>query len=136
MAAQIQMTAALGAVVGAVALLAAAPVNAQQTLRIDCQGYFQGSPASIRGQRHFVATSAMGDGHVRFQGEIVAAGMRGEIAYEGFTATAPFDGYVSGPPGILRIGVLDNTAGRMVIYGGSASLGAPAVLGEFACTWQ
>ena len=120
----------------AVSLLAAAPSHAQQTSRLACQGHFQGAPATIVGLRQFVPTSAMGDGHVRFQGEIVAAGMTGRIAYEGYTATAPFAGYVSGPPGTIRIGVLDNMAGRMIIYGGAASLGPPAILGEFLCRWQ
>ncbi|HJQ59476.1 MAG TPA: hypothetical protein VJ890_21390 [Vineibacter sp.] len=130
------MTALNRIMLGLTGLLAALPAQAQQTHRLTCQGMFQGAPATIVGQRQFVPTSAMGDGQVRFQGEIATAGMRGQIAYEGFTATAPFAGYVSGPPGTLRIGVLDNTAGRMVIYGGAASLGPPTVLGEFVCRWQ
>ena len=121
---------------GAIGLLAAIPAHAQQTNRLTCQGHFQGAQATIVGLRQFAPTSAMGDGYVRFQGEIAAGGMTGRIAYEGYTATGAFSGYVSGPPGTIRIGVLDNTGGRMIIYGGTASLGPPTTLGEFRCHWQ
>lgn len=130
------MTAPLRVIVGLAGLLAAVPAHAQQTHRLTCQGYFQGAEATIAGLRQFVPTSAMGDGQVRFQGEIAAAGMRGQIAYEGYTATAPFAGVINGPLGVIRIGVLDNTGGRFVIYGGAASLGPPTQLGEFICDWQ
>ncbi len=130
------MTVAKLVVVAAIGLLVATPSHAQQTNRLACQGHFQGAQAMIVGLRQFAPTSAMGDGYVRFQGEIAAGGMTGRIIYEGYTATGSFDGYVSGPPGTIRIGVLDNTGGRMIIYGGTASLGPPTTLGEFRCQWQ
>ena len=117
-------------------LLVAGPAYAQQVNRLTCQGHFQGAQAMIVGLRQFTQTSAVGDGYVRFQGEIAAGGMTGRIAYEGYTATGAFEGFVSGPPGTIRIGVLDNTGGRMIIYGGTASLGPPTTLGEFGCHWQ
>jgi hypothetical protein len=62
--------------------------------------------------------------------------MQGSIAYEGYTATAPFSGVISGPLGTAWIGVLDNTGGRMMIYDGKPLLGAPQIFGEFVCSWR
>ena len=119
-------------------LLAAAPLpaQAQQVHRLTCQGHFQGAQAMIIGMRQFTPTSAMGDGYVRFQGEIGVGNIRGGMAYEGYTATGSFAGQITAPQGTIRIGVLDNTGGRMIIYGGAASLGPPTTLGEFGCHWQ
>jgi len=117
-------------------LLAAAPAFAQQVSRLDCQGDFSGAASMISGYRQFTQTSAVGDGYVRFQGNIAAGGVQGTIAYEGYTATAPFSGVIESPLGEMSIGVLDNTGGRMIIYDGRASLGPPTELGEFACNWQ
>jgi hypothetical protein len=116
--------------------LAAAGAAAQQASRLACEGHFQGLPAMLGGLRQFVPATAAGDGHVRFHGQIAAAGVTGEIAWQGDTATAPFAGYVSGPQGTIAIGVLDNSGGRMIIYGGAASLGPPPILGAFACDWR
>ena len=58
------------------------------------------------------------------------------FAYEGYTHTA-FSGFVRGPLGVIAVGVLDNTDGRMIIYeGGAPSMWAPKTLGEFVCSWQ
>jgi len=109
---------------------------AQEVNRLDCQGSLSGAPATISGDREFTPTSALGDGYVRFQGSVAAAGMQGSIVYEGYTATAPFSGTIEGPPGRIAIGVLDNTGGKMIIYAGAPSLGPPNELGEFVCNWQ
>jgi hypothetical protein len=122
----------------AAGLLAAAPLpaRAQQTHRLTCQGHFQGAQAMIAGLRQFTPTSAMGDGYVRFQGEIAVGNIQGRMAYEGYTATGSFAGQITAPQGSIRIGVLDNTGGRMIIYGDQASLGPPTTLGEFYCQWR
>jgi hypothetical protein len=112
------------------------PAVAQQISRLDCQGAFYGTPAVISGDRQFTPTSAVGEGYVRFQGSIAAGGMEGRITYEGYTATAPFSGVISGPRGTIAVGVLDNTDGRMAIYSGTPSLGPPDELGEFVCNWR
>jgi hypothetical protein len=109
---------------------------AQQANRLDCQGSLSGSPATISGDRQFTPTSELGDGYVRFQGSIAAAGMQGTLSYEGYTATAPFSGTIDGPLGRIAVGVLDNTGGRMIIYSGTPSLGPPNELGELVCSWQ
>jgi hypothetical protein len=126
------------AIMVAAGLLAVAPLpaQAQKVNRLTCQGHFQGAQAMIIGMRHFTPTSAMGDGYVRFQGEIGVGNIRGGMAYEGYTATGAFTGQINAPQGSIRIGVLDNTGGRMIIYGGQASLGPPTTLGEFRCQWQ
>jgi hypothetical protein len=38
-------------------------------------------------------------------------------------ATAPVRGVMSGPLGAMKIGVLDNTGGRMIIYSGRVRMG-------------
>src|SRR5262245_40206918 len=69
------------------------------------------------------------------RGEIRAAQLVGQIAYEGSTSGA-FPGYVSGPLGVVQVAVLDNTGGRMIVYEGTPSLGAPRELGVFVCAWH
>ncbi len=120
----------------AVVICVAAPAAAQQVNQLHCSGVFAGAPAEIVGIRKFAPYNALGDGQVQFRGTIAAAGMQGSIGYEGYTRTAPFTGIVEGPLGTKTIGVLDNTGGRMLIYDGTASLGPPRTLGEFACAWR
>ncbi len=107
-----------------------------QVSLLNCQGHFMGAQATLSGTRQFKTISAMGDGHVRFQGRIGAGGMVGEIAYEGYTHTS-LPGFIRGPLGEIAVGVLDNTDGRMIIYeGGAPSMWAPKTLGEFICDWR
>lgn len=121
---------------GFIATSLCANAFAQQANRLDCQGQFMQAQATVSGTRLFQATSAMGDGFVRFQGSISAGGVVGEINYQGYTNTS-FPGIVRGPLGELAIGVLDNTDGRMIIYqGGAPSIWAPQAIGEFICNWQ
>jgi hypothetical protein len=61
--------------------------------------------------------------------------LTGEMHYAGYPATAPFAGVMSGPLGAMKIGVLDNTGGRMIIYNGRATLGPPATIGQFVSVW-
>ena len=42
---------------------------------------------------------------------------------------------MSGPLGAMEIGVLDNTARRMIIYNSRATLGPPDTIGQFVCAW-
>ena len=109
---------------------------AQQMNRLDCQGELFGAPAAISGNRQFTPTSALGDGYVQFQGGVAAGGMQGSLLYEGYTANGAFAGTMEGPLGRMAVSVLDNTGGRMIIYDGAPSLGAPNQLGTFACNWQ
>lgn len=92
--------------------------------------------AVLAGVRVYSPYNALGDGYVKFVGQVSAGGIQGRIAYEGYTATAPFTGVITSPQGVLRIGVLDNTGGEMIIYEGTPRLGAPQTLGRFVCRWQ
>ena len=123
-------------ILGLIASALASALAAQQASQLDCNGVFAGAQATVAGVRQFAPTSALGDGYVRFEGTIAAAGMQGRIAYEGYTRTTPFTGIVQGPLGEASIGVLDNTGGSMIIYSGAASLGPPTILGQFTCAWR
>ncbi len=119
------------------AVQAAAPAMAQQVNQLDCQGQSQSGPAIVSGMRQFTASNALGDGYVRFQGQYQAGALAGQMVYEGYTQTAPFEGYVTTQDGaVSAIAVLDNTGGRMVVYSGTPSLGAPDILAELVCNWR
>ena len=51
----------------------------------------------------------------------------------GYTRTVPFQGVMSGPPGSMQIGVLDNTGGQILIYDRRPTLGASE---SFSCAWD
>ena len=106
---------------------------AQQTNRLDCEGFFGGYPAAIGGTRYSQRTATLNE-YVRFQGQIAVAGQQGTIVWEG--PYPPYQGIVQIPTYSGIIGVLDNTGGRLVIYGGQASLGPPPELGQFGCQWR
>ena len=93
-------------------------------------------PAVLSGVRQYAPYNAVGDGYVKFIGRVSAGGVSGRITYEGYTRTAPFQGVVVTPQGSFTIGVLDNTGGQMIIYGGRPSLGPPEILGRFVCDWR
>lgn len=123
------------------ALCAAAPAHAQQVSQLSCRGVIANLPATLVGTRHYVPHNAVGDGYVRFAGGIRARGndgrpIDGRITYEGYTRTAPFPGVIESPLGVYRVGVLDNTAGRMIIYDGRPNLGPPNIFGQFVCDWR
>ncbi len=111
------------------------PAHSQRVAHLRCQGLLFGAPAVIDGIREYAPFNALGDGPVRFAGTVATAGLIGEMHCAGYTATAPFEGVMSGPLGAMRIGVLDNTAGRMIIYNGRAALGPPDTIGQFTCAW-
>ncbi len=117
-------------------LLHAVPAIAQQQLnQLDCRGQIYGLQAIISGQRLYSPYNALGDGEVAFSGQIQAGNITGTIQYGGYT-TGAFDGFIQSTAGSVRISVLDNTGGRMIIYEGGASLGAPTEIGVFVCDWQ
>jgi hypothetical protein len=132
-----QRLGASGAFACVLALTAVAwgPAHAQSVSRLQCEGSLFGAPAVIDGTRRYAAYNALGDGQVAFNGTVAAQGMTGTIVYGGYTATGAFEGIMSGPLGSMRIGVLDNTGGRMLIYNGGPSLGAPETIGQFICSW-
>ena len=109
--------------------------HAQQMAHLRCEGVLFGAQAVIDGMREYAPYNALGDGQVRFAGTVAAAGLTGEMHYAGYPATAPFAGLMSGPLGAMKIGVLDNTGGRMIIYNGRATLGPPATIGQFVSVW-
>ena len=111
----------------------AAPAQSASHLR--CNGILFGAPALIDGTRLYAPYNELGDGQVQFEGTVAAQGLTGQMQYAGYTRTAPFPGVMSGPLGSMQISVLDNTGGRMLIYNGRASLGAPETIGEFVCAW-
>jgi hypothetical protein len=119
---------------GLTALLAT-PALAQQLNQLSCQGQIYGIQAVILGQRLFQPHNALGDGEVAFNGQIQAGNIAGTIEYGGYTSGA-FDGFIQSSAGSVSIAVLDNTGGRMIIYEGGASLGAPTEIGVFVCDWQ
>jgi hypothetical protein len=92
--------------------------------------------ATLRGVRQYAPYNALGDGHVKFAGNVSAGGITGQILYGGYTRTAPFDGVILTPEGSISIGVLDNTGGQMIIYSGTPTLGPPQTIGRFVCQWQ
>jgi hypothetical protein len=110
--------------------------DAQQQLnQLSCQGQIYGLQAMIVGQRLYSPYNALGDGEVAFKGQIQAGNITGTIQYGGTTSGA-FDGFIQSSAGSVRIAVLDNTGGRMIIYEGGASLGAPTEIGVFVCDWR
>lgn len=119
-----------------VLLCACTQVCAQQVNRLQCQGVMGDTPAVMSGVRQYVPHNSLGDGYVRFVGAVTAGGIQGQVTYEGYTQTAPFEGVIATARGPLRIAVLDNTGGRMIIYGGAPSLGPPQTIGQFTCRWQ
>jgi len=119
----------------ALALTASFSAQAQQTAHLRCRGVLFGAQAVIDGMRQYAPYNGLGDGQVRFAGTVAAAGLTGEMHYAGYTATAPFEGVMSGPLGAMKIGVLDNTGGRMIIYNGRPTLGPPDTIGQFVCVW-
>jgi hypothetical protein len=123
------------------ALCIDASAHAQQINQLACQGIIANLPAMLAGTRQYAPYNALGDGYVRFNGSIRARGndgrpIDGRITYEGYTNNAPFPGVIESPLGVYRVGVLDNTGGRMIIYDGRATLGPPQIFGEFACDWR
>jgi hypothetical protein len=116
--------------------LLAVPGHAQQIAELTCQGTFMGMRAVVQGQRLYAPHNALGDGHVRFSGVLQADFGAAQMMYEGYTRVGAFDGILQGSQGVLPIAVLDNTGGQMIIYRGGASLGAPPIVGQFACRWR
>jgi hypothetical protein len=112
------------------------PAHAQSSSHLQCKGILFGAPAVIDGTRLYAAYDALGDGQVQFEGTVAAHGLTGQMQYAGYTRTAPFQGVMSGPLGSMQISVLDNTGGRMLIYSGHPSLGAPETIGQFICVWD
>lgn len=111
------------------------PVSGQQTSQLSCRGVMGDTSAVLSGVRQYLPHNSLGDGYVRFVGTVTAGGIAGRMVYDGYTRTAPFEGVISTPNGGLRIAVLDNTSGQMIIYGGGPSLGAPDTIGQFVCRW-
>ncbi|MGF1560612.1 MAG: hypothetical protein ACFB3T_00360 [Geminicoccaceae bacterium] len=113
-------------------------VHAQQVANLHCQGQFYGYPSEIRGRRVYAPYNALGDGQVQFDGQIRNQVGIGRMVYEGYTATAPFEGLVYNADIRIGIAVLDATGAngeQMIIYDSKPTLGPPTVLGEFICRW-
>lgn len=108
---------------------------AQQVNRLDCRGRIYDIEGTISGERYYRPYNALGDGEVAFNGAITAGGIVGIIRYGGYT-NAAFDGFIQSAAGFLKIAVLDNTGGRMIIYQGGTFVGAPPEIGAFACDWR
>jgi hypothetical protein len=111
------------------------PLSAEQR-QLTCKGTAADGSATLSGVRTYSPYNALGDGYVKFTGKVTAGGVTGRITYEGYTKNAPFRGVIISSKGTLSIGVLDNTGGQMIIYGGTPTLGPPQILGRFACRWQ
>jgi hypothetical protein len=111
-------------------------VHAQETAKLDCRGVVGDVPAILSGVRQFRPYNALGDGYVKFAGTVSAGGIFGRITYEGYTRTMPYSGVITTPQGALTIGILDDTGGQMIIYGGRPSIGPPNILGRFICRWN
>ena len=133
---QIRSDIAAHLAVGSIALGLCGPAHAQQLARLDCRGVMGDTPAVVSGVRQFTQHNAVGDGYVRFSGTVAAGGIQGRMTYEGYTATGSFRGAIETMQGALSIGVLDNTGGQMIIYGGRPRLGPPDTIGRFVCDWQ
>ena len=110
--------------------------RAQENAQLSCQGTIGDVPAVLSGVRQYAPYNALGDGYVKFVGTVSAGGISGRVMYEGYTQSAPFGGVIVTSQREFRIGVLDNTGGEMIIYGGAPSLGPPQTIGRFVCVWQ
>jgi len=115
--------------------LFALPLQAQVINNLVCQGIYNGVKARIQGKRASTPY-AFGSEYVKFIGIINAGGYDGQMTYEGSSATVGFPGNLYSGKYAVHISVLDNTGGRMLIYSGRISLGAPTILGEFSCQWS
>ncbi|MAU01868.1 MAG: hypothetical protein CL608_32425 [Anaerolineaceae bacterium] len=113
------------------------PSSQDETYILDCEGYFSNYSATLEGERVYSPYNALGDGYVTFRGTLTANGWDYPMEYEGYTNTAPFDGFIEeSRDQILHIAVLDNTAGNFIIYDGRPTLQAPDIWGEFDCRWN
>ena len=112
------------------------PAHAQSSSHLRCQGRLFGAPAAIEGVRLYRAYNALGDGEVQFNGAVAVNGMTGQIVYGGYTNLPAFQGQMNHPQRSMKIAVLDNTGGRMLIYDGRPTLRAPDTIGEFICAWS
>ena len=119
----------------AMLLFMCSQVRAQQSA-LSCQGVMGDVSAILSGTRQFASYNTLGDGYARFTGRVSAGGISGRMVYEGYTRTAPFEGVITTSQGALKVSVLDNTGGQLIIYGGTASLGPPQILGRFVCRWR
>lgn len=107
------------------------------TNSLDCVGNLFGYQASISGERLYSAYNALGDGSISFNGTLSTQGWDYPIKYEGYTANAPYSGFIEETQDQwISIAVLDNTAGNFIIYDGRPTLNAPDIFGEFDCTWD
>lgn len=107
--------------------------------QLDCQGIVMGYPARVKGTRRLATHNALGDGKVAFQGTLTGAGMELQMAYGGYTRTAPFSGQVVMPQGPYAISVLDatgNNGEQMIIYDARPTMGPPTILGQLICQWK
>ena len=121
---------------GLIALCLCGHARAQQMAELNCQGVMGDTPAVLSGVRQYAPYNAVGDGYVRFSGTVAAGGIQARMTYEGYTRTAPFRGVIATAQGGMSIGVLDNSAGQMIIYSGRPSLGPPETIGRFVCSSQ
>jgi hypothetical protein len=119
-----------------IVLCACSQVHAQQQAQLKCQGVMGDVPAVLSGLWQFTPYNAMQDGYVKFAGEVSAGGISARMTYEGYTRSAPYGGVITNSQGALRVGVLDNTGGQMLIYEGTPRLGPPTMIGRFVCDWQ
>ena len=101
------------------------------THQIQCDGYFLNYPARVSGIRKFQESWGAGGyvSSVNFQGQLQSQQGTVGLVYERGEGLL-----LTNPP--TSIGILDNTGGKMKIYDGKPSLGAPTQLGEFTCQWR
>ena len=101
------------------------------------RGVVFGLQAVMQGQRVYTASSSSGDGdYVQFEGMIQTSQGTARFVYGGYVQLGAFPGIIETPQRKIFVKVLDNTGGKMIIYSGQESLGAPDILGEFVCNWQ
>lgn len=114
----------------------AGEARSQQAHELQCRGVMGDTPAVLSGVRQYASYNSVGDGYVQFNGTVAAGGLQGRMSYEGYTQSGSFQGVIETARGNLSIGVLDNTGGQMIIYGGRPSLGPPDTIGRFVCNWR
>lgn len=108
----------------------------QRTDVLSCRGIFWGRQATITLLRQFVSYNAYGDGYVWAGGEMQIGQYRLPMTYEGYSNLAPYPGFIQSGLETYYFKILDNTGVRMIIYDGRERLTAPAIWGEFVCSWQ
>ena len=115
-------------------LIISSPILAQGARltrhRLECSGYFFNKPVRISGIRQLRESWGRGGyvTFVNFEGRMQSQQGTAGLIYENTQGVL-----LTTPP--MSLVILDNTGGKMMIYDGRPTLGAPQQLGQLLCKW-